>query len=236
MKKVPIIKLNNYKIIKTIGEGSFGKVYKVEKIDDFSQYAAKETKEEYNPKNTQCTFSKEILSYSKSDNPAILSLFGYSLSNFNDEPFPTMITEFMPKGSLDKILESQRHSLAPHDFTPTKKYIILLGISIGMKYLHSRGIIHRDLKPANILLNDELYPRICDFGCSFISDKQLTETLIKSEEVGTPMYMAPEIFSDEPYSYKVDVYAFSMLAYEIITGEIPFVEKDGVFNLLIIQK
>ena len=58
-------------------------------------------------------------------------------------------------------------------FNKKKKYIILLGIAIGMKYLHSLGIIHRDLKPGNILLDEELNPRICDFGCSFISDDQL---------------------------------------------------------------
>ena len=55
------------------------------------------------------------------------------------------------------------------------KYIILLGVSLGMKYLHSEGIIHRDLKADNVVLNDELEPKICDFGSSKISDKEFTE-------------------------------------------------------------
>lgn len=72
---------------------------------------------------------------------------------------PTIILDYMKNGSLDK------YFLKPKNEQPNqKKYIILLGISLGMKYLHSLGVIHRDLKPANILLDDNLYPQICDFG------------------------------------------------------------------------
>ena len=72
------------------------------------------------------------------------------------------------------------------------KYIILLGISIGMKYLHSIGIIHRDLKAMNILLDDNFYPKICDFGISYLSPKlELSQILMKSYK-GTPISRAPE--------------------------------------------
>lgn len=100
-----------------------------------------------------------------------------------------------------------------------------------MKYLHSLGIIHRDLKPANILLDEELNPRICDFGCSFISDEQLNKIKMGSE-VGTPMYMAPEIISGDCYTYKVDVYAFSFVFYELITCKKPFEGYTSVFGLI----
>ena len=93
-----------------------------------------------------------------------------------------------------------------------------------MKYLHSLGIIHRDLKPQNILLDDNFQPKISDFGTCFISDKELSKIQLE-DSVGTPLYMAPEIFSQEPYSYKVDVYAFSLIFYELLTGKTPFNEK-----------
>ena len=64
-----------------------------------------------------------------------------------------------------------------------------------MKKLHFIGIIHRDLKPANILLDDNLYLKICDFGCSIISDVELSK--IQMEDAAeTPIYMAPKFFSD----------------------------------------
>lgn len=100
-----------------------------------------------------------------------------------------------------------------------------------MKYLHSLGIIHRDLKPGNVLLDDNLYPQICDFGCSFISDKELSKIQMEDPQ-GTPIYMAPELYSDDPYSYQVDIYAFSLIMYELITGIRPFSEYKSSYKLM----
>ena len=94
---------------------------------------------------------------------AILSAIGYSPKNYNNEDHPIIITEYMSNGSLEKMLYLNKKSSAPPEFTSNKKYIILLGVALGMKYLHHKGIIHRDLKPDNILLDDNLYPHICDF-------------------------------------------------------------------------
>lgn len=66
----------------------------------------------------------------------------------------------MPNGSLREILDKSRHLLAPHEWTDTKKYINLLGIALGMKYLHSQNVVQRDLKPSNILLDENFYPHI----------------------------------------------------------------------------
>ena len=68
----------------------------------------------------------------------------------------------MINGSLD-------NAIAKSNLTTFNKYIILYGIAEGMKYLHSIGIIHRDLKPSNILLDENFYPKICDYGTSKLS-------------------------------------------------------------------
>ena len=141
----------------------------------------------------------------------------------------------MPNGSLEDILGRSRKSATKHFLNNSQKYIILLGIALGMKYLHSIGVIHRDLKPDNILLDENFYPKICDFGISFISDLQLSK-IIMEDTLGTPMYMAPEIIEDLPYTYKVDVYSFALLMYELISEQKIFncySKKSEVFKAII---
>lgn len=238
-KYLRIFSLKNFKIIKEIGNGSFGSVLLVENKEKMN-YAAKVSNRKFDIKTIfdlngssyieNGSFLQEIQSYVITDNFSILLLYGFNLFDFNSDPYPTLITEYMENGSLDHLLEKERRSLAPHEFNSTKKYIIALGVAFGMKYLHSRGIIHRDLKPGNILLDNNFNPKICDFGLSIVSDKELTKIKMESE-VGTPMYMAPEIYSGEPYSYKIDVFAYSFIVYEIITGKKPLEGYDNVFKL-----
>ena len=79
---------------------------------------------------------------------------------------PTIITKYLPNGSLKDNLIKQQQSTADPNWTPTKRYITLLGISDAMRYLHEHDVIHRDLKPENILTCENYYPRICNFGLS----------------------------------------------------------------------
>lgn len=102
--------------------------------------------------------------------------------------------------------------------------IILIGIALGMDHLHNHAIIHRDLKFHNVLLNDDLTPKICDFGESKSFSNELDNG--QCEIVGTPFFMAPEIINGNHYSYPVDVYSFGILVHEILTGKLPF---DGGF-------
>ena len=92
-----------------------------------------------------------------------------------------------------------------------------------MKYLHQQEIIHRDLKSDNILMDANYYPHICDFGLSKCVNNFLSATMTGA--IGTPIYMAPELFKEDPhYTTKVDVFAFAILAYEIITEKVPYNE------------
>ena len=90
------------------------------------------------------------------------------------------------------MLQNYDQDSSYNDISDTQKYIIILGTSLGMKYLHSIGIVHRDLKPANILLNEKYYPLICDFSFSIKTNEKLNNFLMESW-LGTPFYMAPEI-------------------------------------------
>lgn len=150
MQEVQIINLEDFKIIKQIGRGSFGSVFLICDITTSIKYFAKisyKTK----PNSKKNAFIREISAYLKIVHPAILPIYGYSHKDFKGKDHPTIILEYMKNRSLDQVLRFNKKILS--EFTGTKKYIILIGVAFGMEYLHSRRIIHRDLKVENILLD-----------------------------------------------------------------------------------
>ncbi|KAI9339784.1 kinase-like domain-containing protein, partial [Zopfochytrium polystomum] len=103
------------------------------------------------------------------------------------------------------------------------------GIAKGLRYLHcERGIVHRDLKLQNILIGADGEAKICDFGFSkLVESKELALTSVK----GTPIYMAPEIIREQPYTRKVDLWALGVIMYELFTGSPPFY-ATSIFTLI----
>ena len=150
---------------------------------------------------------------------SILLLFIYKY------PLPTIITELASNGSLRDIIVLESQGLSPDEWTDTKKLISIYGIAIGMSYLHHHNILHRDLKPENILIDDYLHPKISDFLSTSMN--------IQSQKglKGTPIYMAPEILSEEKYSKSSDVYAFAFIVYEIMTCSEP-IQKCNLITLI----
>lgn len=159
-----LLDLNDFKIIRKLGNGACGDVYLIKEKSSAKLFAAKVSRVECKSLSDQKSFFREISSLSKAKNPAVLSLIGFNLLNFEGDHYPTIVTEFMPKGSLWDILNGNIN------LPQSKRYIILLGIAEGMKYLHSIGITHRDLKPGNIVLDDNFYPYISDFGASKLAN------------------------------------------------------------------
>ena len=101
-----------------------------------------------------------------------------------------------------------------------------------MSYLHLRNIIHRDLKPANILMDEFLCPKVADFGLSKLVQSEEYGSISQSTATikGTPMYIAPEIWSDYAYTPKCDVYAYGFMVYEIVTSLEPY-KANSVFEI-----
>lgn len=223
--KDAFIKLDEYKKIgKKIGEGAFGKVFTIEKESDENVYAIKIVKTNFNGLDI-INFIREALAIKSLKHPCIVKFYGIDLQFEGETKFQaSIITEYLPRGSLGSILEAERQNKADPAWTPTKKYINLIGIAHAMRYMHNQNFLHRDLKPYNILVDDNLFPKICDFGCARFFPKLFEETIKnRTIEIGTQEYMSPEIFEGvTPYNETVDVYAFSMTAYEIITGKRPY--------------
>jgi serine/threonine protein kinase len=166
-------------------------------------------------------FSSEIECLSLS-HPCLLALIGYSLPSVGLDSSAKIGTEYMPGGSLDVVLAQVAANRPPPFWSSTTIAIIIVGIVLGMRFLHSKNIIHRDLKPANVLLDQNGHPRIADFGCAKSTVNQATPTL----NISTPAFRAPEMLDETmDHTVKVDSYAFGLVLYEILMGKPVFAHK-----------
>jgi serine/threonine protein kinase len=210
----------DYEFVEEIGRGSFSIVDRFHNrktgidlaVKSFHQFCGFEGGHDW-----MSVFIREIEILLQMSHPCIVSLAGYSMPT-KDHP-ARLATFFVDGCSLSSVLMSNSDWWAG-----TVKSIAVVGIVIGMNYVHSRGIVHRDLKPSNILLDKETHQvHICDFGSSRLFSVESTLT----QRIGTPQYMAPEMYGEEEYDFKVDVFAFGLILYEILTNNPVFGSKLG---------
>lgn len=104
---------------------------------------------------------------------------------------------------------------------PTNFVLSILGqIANGLDYVHSKGVVHRDIKPDNILITPEGVPFLVDFSIAL--SREVARLTQYGELVGTVAYMAPEMISGDTISPLSDIYSLGMLAYQMLTGRVPF--------------
>lgn len=197
-------------------EGSFGTVFAFENKDPkiIEKYAGKIFKFSDDIECNQPLFFLREIHILTSNYPTILKLEGWCVVDK-----ALIMTERMQNGSL-------YDALCNSELTATQKQIILYGIAKGMEYLHSKNIIYHDLKLENILLDQDFYPKICDFNLSeFTSDINQN---IDRIYYGTEKYKSPEICNKELYNGKIDVYSYGILAFEIITDYILEGDRESI--------
>ena len=222
-----LIHTSDFEKKKKLGKGSYGEVNLVQNVNTGECFAMKIIEFENFSDDDVQSFSREIEIMAETNHPSVLKLKGFSLPT-RKRQFATILTPYMSNGSLENVLYNARKKKNPEllkDWNATRKMCVVFGIAAGMQYLHHMNVIHRDLKPGNILLNDDFEPCIADFGFSkFTSTKKTTKMSMTG---GTPLYMAPELYDNYKYGYKVDVYAYGMLIYELLTGIEPFNEVSN---------
>jgi serine/threonine protein kinase len=194
-----------------IGKGGFGTVYKG-KLPDGRLAAVKIL---HNSSRHGEEFLNEVLSIGRTSHVNVVSLLGFCI----DRSKYALIYEYMPNGSLDNYIYCENPKAV---LGWEKLYEIAVGIARGLEYLH-RGcnarIVHFDIKPQNILLDEDLNPKITDFGLAKLCPPK--ESILSMAEMrGTVGYIAPEVFSRSfgVVSNKSDVYSYGMMLLEMIGG------------------
>jgi serum/glucocorticoid-regulated kinase 2 len=206
-------KLEEFKIIKVLGKGSFGRVYLVENISSGKTYAMKELRKDVlidtdQIQNTK--IEKEIML--NASHPFLVNL-EYVFQTPGKIYF---VMKFMRGGELYSILTKEKR------FPESRVRFYAAQIGLALSHLHQGHIIYRDIKPENILLDDDGYLCLTDFGLA----RFVSEDMKAMSFCGTPEYMAPEIVQEKGHNRAADWWSFGILIYEMLVGVPPFYHQN----------
>ncbi|KAM3751005.1 hypothetical protein ACB098_04G076100 [Castanea mollissima] len=203
---------NSFKI--KLGQGGYGGVFKGELLNG-RLVAVKVLNAS---KGNGDEFINEVTSISRTSHVNIVSLLGFCLEGQKR----ALIYEFMPNGSLEKFIHGDNMETTTMPLGLEKLFQIAISIARGLEYLH-RGcntrILHFDIKPHNILLYENFFPKISDFGLTKLSPGN-ESNISMAVARGTIGYIALEVFSRNfrLVSYKFNVYSYGMMILKMVGG------------------
>jgi serine/threonine-protein kinase len=211
--------IGGYQVHDLIGRGAMGSVYRgyhepldrIVAIKVLHSLAVDPTSAE--------RFKREARAIAQLRHPNILSVFDFG----EVDGVPFMVVEYMPGGSLAE-------AIRPGDRPSGADVVALLkGIAAGLDHAHGAGIVHRDVKPGNVLLSRDDSPVLADFGLAKMLEQ--ASMSMSGFVAGTPSYMAPEQANGHLVGPEADRYALAIMAYELLTGRLPFV-AEGVLEVI----
>lgn len=157
-------------------------------------------------------FIREVELAASLEHPHILPIYDYG----TDKGMSYIVMRLLTGGALDaRIREFNKPSIS-------EALQVLRQIGDALDYAHRRGIIHRDLKSSNVMFDSEGNAYLADFGIAKALDGNTTGLTGTGQVVGTPSYMSPEQWRGDNVDSRSDIYAFGVMAYDLLTGRLPF--------------
>ncbi len=203
----PISK-NSFTFLYIIGKGGFGRVWKVEQKKTQKEYALKEmSKLKVIDKKSENSINSELNFLSKLNHPFLVNLH-YA---FQDKDNLYLTMDFLSGGDL------RYHISRYRKFSEEQTRFFISCLLYTLSYIHKNNIIHRDIKPENLVLDENGYLRITDFG---IAKENMKDN--SNETSGTPGYMSPEVMRGKNHSFTVDFFAIGVIGYEFMIGKRPY--------------
>jgi len=212
-KPTKITTIGDFRLLKKLGEGGMGSVYKAHQISMERDVALKVlSKQLANNKDFVLRFQREARLMAQLDHPNILRSYAVG----EERGYHYFAMEYVDGGSLESWLK-KAGKLSVGDALH-----ILLTCARAMDHAHEKGLVHRDLKPDNIMLTSKGVIKVADLGLAkaLTEDLQLTKT---GTGAGTPLYMSPEQSRDVKHvDRRSDIYSLGIILYRLLTGDLPF--------------
>ena len=212
-------KIGKYEIASVAGEGNMGIVYLARDPFENRDVAIKicripEGTSGELRKITKKIFYNEAHSAGLLKHPNILQI--HDAGEEDEQPY--IVMEYVEGG------ETLKSFTQPEKLLPTKTVVeILYQCAKALDYAHRHGVIHRDIKPTNIMLTADGNVKIADFGVAHNATGDATQVM---GVMGSPRYMSPEQVQEHELTNKTDLYSLGIVAYELLTGNAPFLGKS----------
>ncbi len=211
------LRLGPYEIVAPLGAGGMGEVYRARDTRLGREVAIKVLPAQLlDSAEALARFEREARAVAALNHPHILALHDVG----REGPLAYAVTE---------LLEGQtfRELIAGGPMPPRRALEVLSQVARGLGAAHERGIVHRDIKPENLFLTRDGRAKILDFGVATVADAGATTRFSghmtePGMVIGTPAYMAPEQLAAQPATPRSDIFAFGIVAYELLTGAHPF--------------
>jgi serine/threonine-protein kinase len=214
-------RLGQYEILAKLGAGGMATVYRARQISVDRDVAIKIIRPDLIEEvGFAERFQREARTIASLSHLHILKVFDYGQEN----NLAYLVMELLEGGSLSRLLREHGPLL------PTQAARMVDQIGQALDYAHERGVIHRDLKPDNVLLDNAQNCFLTDFGIAKLLNEttRITRTGLV---MGTPAYMAPELWSGQAADARTDIYALGVILYEMLVGKSPFV-ADTPFRVM----
>ncbi|KEG14023.1 protein kinase [Trypanosoma grayi] len=201
---------------KLIGSGSYGEAWLVERVKDHAIFVAKVMNlEKMSLRDKQYAYS-EIKCLANCHHPNIIQY----LEDHEENEQLLIVMEFADSGDLDRQIKARMADTVRH-FQEHEALFLFLQLCLALDHIHSHKMLHRDIKGANILLTSTGLIKLGDFGFSRQYDDTVSG-VVANTFCGTPYYLAPELWNNQRYSKKADVWSLGVLLYEIMALKRPF--------------
>ena len=206
-----------YRVEQRIGEGATAEVYLGFDIVLNRRVAIKTLRSQHSTNRAfRLRFEREAQSAARFSHPNIISIFDVG----EDHGLPYIIMEYIDGQTLREIIQEEG------PFHPDDVAVLVEQVAAGLDYAHQHGLVHRDIKPENILVDRHGLAKVVDFGIARgLSDSTLTET---GSGIGTVHYISPEQASGLMATPESDIYSLGVIAFEMLTGELPFESESAV--------
>ena len=215
MTLAPGTTLGRYQILEPLGSGGMASVYRAYQPALDRVVALKVLRPTLaDDPEFRTRFEREAKAVARLRHPHIVQVFDFE----QEGALAFIVMEFIAGGTLKARLSQLEQEGQPLPIREVSRIVTEVGDALG--YAHAQGIVHRDIKPSNILLTTDGKAVVSDFGIArLLSGAGQTATGVG---LGTPEYMSPEQGQGQPVDARADIYSLGVLAYELLTGSVPY--------------